>query len=253
MLVDSHCHIHEADYKLDREEAYQRAVEAGVSKMIVVGTDEESSQRAIEFAATHEHAWASVGLHPHEAKKGAEALKLLEHLAGQPRVVAVGEIGLDFHYNNSPKEDQIKMLRGQIEIALDHDLPVIFHVRDAYDDFWPVFDEFKHKHIKGVVHSFTDSEAHLQNAIKRNLYVGVNGISTFTKSDAQKAMFGNIPMQNLLVETDAPFLTPVPKRGTINEPAYVKFVADYLAELRGVSPRKLIDETTHNADNLFFN
>lgn len=248
-FVDTHCHIHEADYPLDREAVYQRAIDSGVRRMICVGTDEASSQQAIEFAAMHANAWASVGLHPHDAKNGAEALKLLEHLAGQPRVVAVGECGLDYFYNHSPKDEQLKMLRGQIELALSHNLPMIFHVREAFDDFWPVFDDYEG--VRGVLHSFTDTQENLEKAVGKGLYIGVNGISTFTKVEAQIGMYKNVPLQSLLLETDAPFLTPAPLRGTVNEPAYVALIAEHIAALYVIPLEELAKATSLNAHNLF--
>lgn len=255
-LIDTHCHIHETGYPLDSEAVYQRALDAGVKKMICVGTDETSSRQAVEFAATHEYAWASVGLHPHEAKKGEGALDRLAALIKaetakrrSSKVVAVGECGLDYHYTNSPKEDQIKMLHGQLEIAQHHDLPVIFHVRDAFGDFWPVLAAYGN--LRGVLHSFTSTREDLDKAAGRGLYIGVNGISTFTKAEAQKTMFRNIPLHKLLIETDAPFLTPVPKRGTVNEPAYVMSVAKHLASLYNTSPEDIARKTAHNAANLF--
>lgn len=245
--IDTHCHIHEADYPLDREAAYQRALSAGVHKMICVGTDVASSQQAVAFAQTHQGAWASLGIHPHEAKMNdtAELAKLIH----EPKVVAIGECGLDYFYNHSPREVQKTTLRAQIELALVHNKPLIFHVRDAFDDFWPIFDEYKG--IRGVLHSFTDSQAHLNRALERGLFIGVNGISTFTKVAAQITMFQQLPRENLLLETDAPFLTPAPLRDTINEPAYVMCIAEHLAALQGCSPAEIAEASTANAHTLF--
>lgn len=248
-LVDTHCHIHEADYPLDREAVYQRAIETGVTKMVCVGTDEASSRQAVEFAAGHENAWATIGVHPHEAKNGLQTIETLRQLANEPKVVAVGECGLDYYYTHSPKDVQEKILRAQIELALEHNLPMSFHVREAFDDFWPIFDDYKN--IRGVLHSFTDSQENLEKAIERGLYVGVNGISTFTKIEVQQEMFRHVPLDRLLLETDAPFLTPVPKRGTLNEPAYVMHVATHLAALHAVSLEELAEATTQGANKLF--
>jgi TatD DNase family protein len=140
-------------------------------------------------------------------------------------------------------------LEAQIEVALHHDLPIIFHVREAFDDFWPIFD--KYPGIRGELHSFTDSQENLAKALERGLYIGVNGISTFTKDEAQKAMFDAIPLDRLLLETDAPFLTPTPFRGKINEPAYVRNIAQYHAERRGISVEEIARVTSQNAKVLF--
>src|SRR5690606_897540 len=153
---------------------------AGITKVICVGTSGDSSERAVKFASRRPNVYSSVGAHPHDAKDGYDKIEAI--LAGTlpKRLVAVGEIGLDYFYTYSPREIQLKAFEAQLDLALKHDLPVIFHVRDAFDDFWPIFDNFKG--IKGVLHSFTDSKDNLNEALKRNLYIGVNGISTFTKN-----------------------------------------------------------------------
>jgi TatD DNase family protein len=249
MLVDTHCHIHEANYTLDIGDVMQRAHHQGIAKMICVGTSEESSREAVAFAAQHDHVSAALGVHPHDTKDGYDGLAKI--LASDPtNVVAIGEIGLDYFYTHSPREVQIKALQQQIELALAHDLPVIFHVREAFDDFWPIFDNYEGK-IRGVLHSFTDSQANMEAAIERGLYIGVNGISTFTKDEAQKEMFASIPLDRLLLETDAPFLTPVPFRGKVNEPAFVRQVAEHHAKIRGLSLDELATATTANAHALF--
>lgn len=263
MLVDTHCHIHEADYPLDRKEVIARAHTAGVSKMICVGTSEQSSIDALQFAENHDTMYASIGVHPHDTKDGYSKIAELakkhmsathelqgEGLAPPKKIlVAVGEIGLDYYYGHSPRDMQITALESQIQTALDHDLPIIFHVRDAFDDFWPIFDNFHG--IRGELHSFTDTQANLNKGFERGLLVGLNGISTFTKDPAQQQLFATIPLDKMLLETDAPFLTPKPYRGTINEPAYVSEVAKHHATIRGISPDVIAAATTTNATQLF--
>ena len=249
-LVDTHCHIHEADYPLAVDDVLKHAGDAGVGKMICVGTNEASSRGAIEFASKYGHVFASVGVHPHDTKDGYG--KIAE-LAKQPKVVAVGEIGLDYYYNHSPRETQIKALETQMQVALDNNLPIIFHVRDAFDDFWPIFDTFHsaNRRIRGVLHSFTDTQQNLDKAFERGLYVGVNGISTFTKDTDQQKLYANIPLDRMVLETDAPFLTPTPYRGTVNEPAFVSEVAKFHAGIRGLNPEDVASATTANAITLF--
>jgi TatD DNase family protein len=247
MLIDTHCHIHEADFPLVADEVLQRANEANVLQLICIGTSEESSRAAIAFAETHDAVWASIGVHPHDTKDGYAAVA---ELAGtSDNIVAVGEIGLDYFYTHSSKEVQIMALEAQIHIALKHNLPIIFHVREAFDDFWPIFD--KYPGIRGELHSFTDTKANLDIALSKGLYIGVNGISTFTKDKAQQAMFDSIPLDRLLFETDAPFLTPAPFRGKVNEPAFVRNIADYHANRRGISVEAIASATTANAQQLF--
>ncbi len=246
MLVDTHCHIHET-YELPIGEVLERADEADVKQMICVGTSEESSELAITFADTHDNVFASIGVHPHDTKDGYAKIATLA--GSSEKIVAVGEIGLDYFYTHSPRELQIEALKAQLDIAAKHDLPVIFHVREAFDDFWPIFE--KYEGLRGVLHSFTDSKENMEKAIAKGLYIGVNGISTFTKDDAQKAMFDAIPLDRILFETDAPFLTPTPYRGKINEPAYVRIVAEFHAQRRGISLDEIAEASSSNARALF--
>lgn len=246
MLIDTHCHIHEP-YDLPLAEVLALAKDDGVRQMICVGTSEESSRKAIAFANEHNEAFASIGVHPHDTKDGYAAIA---ELAGtSDKLVAVGEVGLDYFYTNSPRETQVAALKEQIEVALAHNLPLIFHVREAFDDFWPIFESYKG--VRGVLHSFTDSRKNMEKAISHGLYIGVNGISTFTKDEAQKAMFDAIPLDRLVFETDAPFLTPAPYRGKVNQPAYVRIVAEYHAQRRGISLEEIAEVSSQNARALF--
>lgn len=248
-LFDTHCHIHSSDYELSTESVIKAADEAGVVGMICVGTDGRDSLAAVEFVQDKASCWASIGLHPHDAKHSQRELKTIESLAGRPKVVAVGECGLDYYYSHSPKEQQIKSLRWQFELAIKHDLPMIWHVRDAFADFWPIYDDYAP--VRGVIHSFTATETELEQIIKRGLYVGLNGIMTFSKNPEQLSAAKAVPLQNLVLETDAPFLTPVPQRGKVNEPRYVGLTANFLAELRQEEAGLLAQATTANAKQLF--
>jgi TatD DNase family protein len=248
MLVDTHCHIHETNYSLDPTEVLVRAHQVGVDKIICVGTDEQSSNQALNFANQHEEVFASVGVHPHDSKNSwSNITNLLKNKLN--KLVAVGEIGLDYVYIHSSKDLQIMALEAQIQLAIDYNLPIIFHIRDAFDDFWPIFDNFHG--LRGVLHSFSDSWANTEKGLARGLYIGVNGISTFTKNETQKAIFTRIPLNSLLLETDAPFLTPAPYRGTINEPVFVGVIAEHQAKLRDVPLDVIAKSTTTNAHALF--
>lgn len=266
-LVDTHCHIQSSGLKkgervtrelwakapeLTGEKMVADAAAGSVTRLICVGCDLDDSRLAIDFAQSHESCWASLGIHPHEAQHFSgkqDQLKMFTSLATQPKVVAVGECGLDYYYEHSPKKAQVEILRFQIELALERDLPVIFHVREAFDDFWPVFDGYDG--LNGVVHSFTDSKDNLQKALDRGLYVGVNGIATFTKKPEQLEAYKAIPLDRLLLETDAPFLAPVPHRGRVNQPRCTKQVAEFLAGLRGEKVEDLARATTTTARRLF--
>lgn len=266
-FVDTHCHIHEAVAGVDlqtetkkryeksglsAEEMLDRAYEVGVSRLIVVGTTLEDSELAVEFAAAHDNVWASIGLHPHEAKTYAnnqDALVRFAALASHPKVVAIGECGLDYYYNHSLPAEQEIVLRFQIELALKHNLPMIFHVRNAFDDFWPIFEDYSG--VRGVVHSFSSSKADLKDVLDHKLFVGLNGITTFSKDEDQLEAFKRVPLDKMLLETDAPFLAPVPHRGKICEPKYVRDTAEFLAKLRGEKLDDIAAQTTQNAKELF--
>lgn len=248
-LVDTHCHIHEPDYALPEKEARQQADSAGVTRLICVGTDETTSAQAIAFAEDKDRVWASIGLHPHDAKLGNDSFVALARLLPNSKVVAIGECGLDYFYNHSDKKDQFAALEYQMQLAQDNDLPMIFHVRDAFDDFWPIFDNFSD--IRGVVHSFTATTTELDQALTRELYIGLNGIMTFTKDEKQLAAARAVPLDSLLLETDSPFLTPKPIRGTINQPKNISIIADFLVSIRSESLPVLAAATTHNAHQLF--
>lgn len=245
-FVDTHCHIHESTYPLNQSETLDKARADGVMQMICVGTSQQSSKEAVEFAAGRNGVYSSIGVHPHETSEGWEAIK---PLVGAPKLVAVGEIGLDYFYTHSPRDVQILALEAQIDMAIKANLPIIFHVREAFDDFWPIFDNFHG--IRGELHSFTDSAKNLEAGLARGLFVGVNGISTFTKDDAQRAMFAAIPLDRMLLETDAPFLTPAPLRGKVNEPAYVRRIAEFHAGIRNLPVEEIAAITTANATTLF--
>lgn len=252
MFTDTHCHIHEHSYP-DRELVYQRASSAGVDRLICVGTDIQTSQEAVDFARRHDGVWAVIGIHPHEAGVEKDKLgrlqEMLENPLNRPKIVAIGEIGLDYFYRHSPREVQIEVFERQIELAQSYHLPVVFHVREAFDDFWPIFDRYEG--VRGVLHSYTDNLPNLAKALSCGLYIGVNGISTFAKDKSE--VYRAIPLKNMLLETDSPFLTPVPYRGKVNEPAFITQVAQYIANLQSINLEELSRATQRNATNLFLN
>jgi len=257
-LIDTHCHIHdEAFYPENREEVYRQSREAGVT-MLCVGTDVRSSRDAVDFCAAHEGTYPIVGIHPHDAKDNdPEEIRALVDTR-RDEIVGVGEIGLDYFYDHSPHDVQQAVLRAQLLIAREYELPVSFHVRDASDetqsgqvwrDFWPIVSEFPG--VRGVLHSFTDTQANLEEALKRGLKIGVNGISTFTKDEVQQRLYRELPLEQIVIETDAPFLTPKPLRGKINSPAYVGRIAEHQAEEKGISLEEVCRVTTQNARSIF--
>lgn len=267
-LVDTHCHIQSIDFKredqtnklwekLDRtsDSLIKSANKVGVVKLICVGCDLKDSIHSIKFTKGRDNLYSSIGIHPHEAGNHLADNKWEEFssLVKEPKVIAIGECGLDYFYNHSTKEAQRKILVRQIKLAISEDLPLIFHVREAFEDFWPIFDSLNNpkKPIAGVLHSFSDSLDNMNEALRRGLYIGINGIATFTKLKEQIIAYKNIPLSRVLLETDSPYLTPVPFRGTINQPKNVRIIAEFLAELRGEQADQVAKLTTLNAEKLF--
>ena len=259
MLIDTHCHIQDEDYPIDSNIVMENALNSGVSSAVVVGTDLESSRRGIEFAekyssitGTKSEAYAVIGVHPSNANLDYQDLESIYEntpISLRKRIIGVGEIGLDYHYTEQSKKQQIEALEWQIDFALRRNLAIEFHVRDAFDDFWAVLNNFKVKNAD--IHSFTDSPKNAEEALARGYYIGLNGISTFTKINWQRDLYTSLPMGSILFETDAPFLTPAPFRGKINEPARIKQIAEYHASARGVSLDEIAEITSQNFKMLF--
>jgi len=251
-LFDTHCHIQFPDYELDADEVRQAAIDEGVDKLLVVGCSLIDSRLAIDYAKRHTGVWASIGLHPHEAgvyTHDHKALQKFHELAKKPEVVAIGETGLDYYYKNSSPYAQKQMFRFQLDVALEHKLPLIFHVREAFDDFFEIVDHYPG--VKGVVHSFTAGPKELTGVIERGFYVGLNGIITFNTDQRLDRAIEAVPLERVIFETDAPFLTPKPHRGKICEPKHAKFTAEFFADKRGKSLDEVAELSTKNAMELF--
>jgi TatD DNase family protein len=253
MLVDSHCHLDFPEYAGKLDEVVARARDAGVGTCISIGTELKRFAGVRAVAERFDNVWCSVGVHPHEAEN--ELLtddKLLLAETGHPKVVGIGETGLDYFYEHSPREKQIANFRAHIAAGRESGLPVIVHTRDADDDTIRVLEEEMAKGVfKGLIHCFTGTQRLADASLKMGLYISVSGIATFKKSDALRDVIKTVPMERLLVETDAPFLAPVPHRGQTNEPAYVVHTAKMLAALKGVSEEELARATTDNFFQLF--
>ena len=264
-LIDTHCHIHDPEfadaYKIPVDQIIADAKAVGVTKFILVGTSAESSQLAVSFAKAH-GVFAAIALHPHEvalksSAKIQEEFSQLVVLAGDgnKQIIAVGECGLDYYYHpeKEVQDAQKALFRQHIDLALQHDLPMIFHIRNAFDDFFVILDEYsmKGKVISGVVHSFSAHIPELMGSLKRGLYIGLNGIMTFTKDQLQLDAAKAVPLSKLVLETDAPFLTPKPFRGTMCELKHVEVTARFLSELRNEHLDTLAAATTANATKLF--
>lgn len=277
MLIDTHCHLHDLQWFTPDQQAefLQDAHESGVEKIVCIGTNHEDSLKARDFAATHDNVYWTYGIHPEFANTISEVSELASSpfqespeataededarppqrradatscpekdgsVGSETLLIAIGEVGLDYHYDGYDRSAQIKLFEQMLQLAKDYDLPVSLHIREAFTDAFAVLDNFPE--TRGVVHSFTGSKKELKRALERGFYIGVNGLVTYTTPPIP-------PLERILLETDAPFLTPVPFRGTINKPGYVKQVAAYLATKLEVTELEIAEQTTKNARQIF--
>jgi TatD DNase family protein len=253
MLVDSHCHLDFPDYAGKVDEVLARARAAGVGVCVSIGTELKRFSGVKAVAEAHDNVWCSVGVHPHESEKELlddEAALIAE--AAHPKVVAIGETGLDYYYEHSSRQPQQANFRSHIAAARQTGLPVIVHTRDADDDTIHILrEEMAKGAFKGLIHCFTGTQKLADAALELGLYISVSGIATFKNSQPLRDVIKSVPLDRLLVETDAPYLAPVPHRGKTNEPAFVAHTAAMLADLKGVSGQELADATTENFFRLF--
>ena len=256
-LFDSHCHLDPDafDGAEGVDAAVQRAREAGVERMLAIGSGYgfESANRAVTVASRHEDVWASVGLHPHDASLWSpERWAQLLTLAADPRVVAIGEMGLDFHYDNSPRDVQRDVFRKQIGAAKAMGKPIIIHDRDSEGETMAILDEEDAWSGAGVVyHCFTGNEATMRDIVSRDGFISIPGIVTFKNAASMREVATAVPLDRFFIETDSPFLTPVPFRGKRNEPARVGLVAEKVAELRGIEAAEIAEASWTNASRFF--
>jgi len=254
-IFDSHCHLDDRSYKRDINNVLERAQSAGVNRMMTIGINKRTSDIAVSLAQSHDRIYASVGVHPHDVENCNEAiLEELVELAKNKEVRAWGEIGLDFNRMYSPRDDQEKWFRRQLEIAGRLDLPMIFHERDSNGRFLEMLKNNCSATINGVVHCFSGTFEELRRYLELGLHIGITGILTMKSRGAQlREMVSTIPANRLLVETDAPYLTPSPERNRHkrNEPAFVKSVLLKLAEVRGIDPEELSEVVWENTCKLY--
>ncbi len=250
-IIDSHAHIYGPDFAADFTEMLQRAADAGVAAILTVGTDIESSRQSVELAEKHPHIYASVGIHPHDAAGVTDdTYRIIRELAlSSPKVVAIGEIGLDFYRDRSPRPDQERVFRAFLRMAQELDKPVIIHDRDAHEQVLRCLREEGTRH--GVLHCFSGDSAMAAEAINMGLYISIPGTVTYPANEALREVVRNVSIDRMLVETDCPYLTPVPHRGKRNEPAYVRLAAERMAEVKGLSLEDVGRITTKNVRDLF--
>jgi TatD DNase family protein len=245
--TDNHCHLEPGPPAAD---AVAAAASAGVERIIVVGTDTDRSRAAIEVAGRHDHVWATVGVHPHDASAALDGLDDLVALLRRPRVVAIGECGLDYHYDHSPRPIQRDVFAAQIALAHDHGLPLVIHTREAWEDTFVILDR-EGIPERTVFHCFTGGPDEAQEALDRGAHLSFSGIVTFKTADDVRAAARLCPRERLLVETDSPYLTPVPHRGTENRPALLPLVGAGLAAARDESVEDVAEATWANAERFY--
>jgi TatD DNase family protein len=252
MLFDTHAHLNADQYKEDLHEVMERAKEAGVSNIVVVGFDTLTIKRAIELAEAHDYIYACVGWHPVDAiDMTDDDLKWIEELANHPKVVAIGEMGLDYHWDKSPHDIQKDVFRKQIRLAKKVKLPIVIHNRDATADIVEILKEEGAAEVGGIMHCFSGSVEIAKECLDMNFYISLGGPVTFKNAKKPKEVAFEIPLDRLLIETDCPYLTPHPYRGQRNEPSYVKLVAEQIAEIKGVTFEEIARATSDNAKKLF--
>jgi len=252
MLIDSHAHLTLPQFDDDREMVIQRAREAGLKHIITVGLDIEDSHKAIMLTDEYDFIFASIGVHPHDVKSiGTKTYSQLKKLSDHHKVVAIGEIGLDFYRNLSPRKIQFQRFREQLQLAREVSLPVIIHDREAHEDTVQILQEEGVETIGGVIHCFSGDLKMANACLDLGFYISIPGTITFKNSREYRDIVRELPLNRLLVETDCPFLTPHPFRGKRNEPAYVRYTAETIARLKNIDVAELAEITTANAQNLF--
>jgi TatD DNase family protein len=252
MLFDSHCHLNSDPLYENVEEVIRAARENGVTQILIPGYDMESSQRAVQVAERYPGIYAAVGIHPNDGNTASEdAYAKLREWAKLPYVVAIGEIGLDYHWDTTPKDVQMQVFRRQIQLAKEVQLPIIIHDREAHADVVMVLQEEGAKEIGGIMHCFSGSWEMAQDCMNLNFMISMGGPVTFKNAKRPQEVAKQVPLDRLLVETDSPYLTPEPYRGKPNQPAYVRYVAEKVAALRDMEVHELARITTENSERIF--
>lgn len=252
MLFDTHVHLNADQFFDDRDEVIQRALDAGVTNMVVVGFDRKTIPLALEIAEQYDFIYAAIGWHPVDAiDMKEEDLLWIEELSTHPKVVAIGEMGLDYHWDKSPKDIQKEVFRKQIQLAKKLKMPIIIHNREATEDVITILEEERADEVGGIMHCYSDHVEYVQRCLDLGFYISLGGPVTFKNAKDPKEVAKIVPLDRLLIETDCPYLAPHPHRGKRNEPAYVKLVAETIAEIKGISLEELAQRTTENAKKLF--
>lgn len=253
MLIDSHAHLDMEDFDPDRQDIIKRAEAAGVERIVTIGIDVESSRKGLEIALANAGIYAAVGIHPHNAASyGNDDLETIASIASSSsKVVGWGEIGLDYNRNYAPRDEQIRLFESQLHLSHDLNLPIIIHDRDAHTEVLEILKRHPAGKKGGIIHCFSGDLELALTFIKMGFFISIPGTVTYKKAETVKTVAANIPLERLLVETDSPFLAPVPMRGKRNEPAFVRYTAIEIAHLRGIEAEALAEAASENAKRLF--
>ena len=253
-MIDSHCHLDHEPLLSDLSNVIQRSKKVGIEKLLTISTSFESFSRVKELIKKDEMIYGTIGIHPHESSTNIiTSNQIIESLKEDPKIIGIGETGLDFYYNNSEKDKQIASFREHIYASIKTNIPLIVHSRDAENETYEILNEYKNENIKILMHCFTGSKEFFEKLMTLNSFFSASGIITFKNSLVLQETFKSIPLDNILIETDSPFLAPVPKRGKKNEPSFIDFTAAKLAKIKNITKEDLIKKTTKNFNNLFFN
>ena len=253
-MIDSHCHLDHEPLFSDLQNVIQRSKKIGVKKLLTISTSIESFSRVKEIVYKDDMIFGTIGIHPHETdgnKINSEFF--IKNLSENKKIIGIGETGLDFYYDNSDRDKQIESFKIHIEAALKANIPLIIHSRNAEEKTFDILNEYKKEKLKILMHCFTGSQKFAEQLLEFNSYFSASGIITFKNSAELQKTFKFLPLDKILIETDSPFLAPVPNRGKKNEPSFIDFTATKLAEIKGIEKSEIIKITSDNFNNLFFN
>ena len=252
-MIDSHCHLDHETLLNDLPNVIQRSKDIGIEKLLTISTSFESFSRVKELINRDEMIYGTIGIHPHESSTNIiNSKEIIKNLNENSKIIGIGETGLDFYYNNSEREKQIVSFKEHIEASIKTNIPLIVHSRDAEKETFEILNDYKDEKIKILMHCFTGSKEFSEKLLNLNSYFSASGIITFKNSIDLQKTFKSLPLDNILIETDSPFLAPVPNRGKKNEPSFIDFTATKLAEIKNISKSELIKITTNNFNRLFF-
>jgi len=253
-MIDSHCHLDHEPLLSDLDNVLARSKKVGIKKLLTISTSLDSFTRIKKIVNKDEIIYGTIGIHPHETNNDTiDSEFIVKNLLENKKIIGIGETGLDFFYNNSEKNKQIDSFRIHIEASLKASVPIIIHSREAEEETFNILNEYKDDKLKILMHCFTGTQVFAEKLLEFNSYFSASGIITFKNSTDLQKTFKSLPLEKILIETDSPFLAPVPNRGKKNEPSFIDFTATKLAEIKGIDKSKLIKITTDNFNNLFFN